>query len=124
MDRDFTASGPDELWVADFTYLRCWEGVVFFSSIIDVSSLRVVGWQFASQGLRQVEKGHALTRPRPHLARERQHANQNKSRRAPPGLVQLQPVQLQLLSGRVVDLDRDPGLQCRHASQRDRRSAA
>ncbi len=48
VDRDFTASRPDELWVADFTYLRCWEGLVFFSFVIDVFSRRVVGWQFAS----------------------------------------------------------------------------
>jgi len=45
--RDFTAQGPDELWVADLTYLRCWEGVVFFAFIIDVFSRRIVGWQFA-----------------------------------------------------------------------------
>jgi len=45
--RDFTATGPDELWCADFTYLRCWEGVVFFSFVIDVYSRAVVGWQFA-----------------------------------------------------------------------------
>ena len=31
--RDFTASGPDRLWVADLTYLRCWEGLVFFSFV-------------------------------------------------------------------------------------------
>jgi transposase InsO family protein len=48
VDRDFTASRPDELWVADFTYLRCWEGVVFFSFVIDVFSRRIVGWQFAN----------------------------------------------------------------------------
>lgn len=48
VERDFTASRPDELWVADFTYLRCWEGLVFFSFVIDVFSRRVVGWQFAS----------------------------------------------------------------------------
>ena len=48
VDRDFTASGPDELWVADFTYLRCWEGLVFFSFVIDVYSRRIVGWQFAN----------------------------------------------------------------------------
>jgi putative transposase len=46
--RDFTASGPNELWVADFSYLRCWEGVVFFSFVIDVYSRKVVGWQFAA----------------------------------------------------------------------------
>lgn len=48
VERDFTASGPDRLWVADFTYLRCWEGLVFFSFVIDVYSRRIVGWQFAS----------------------------------------------------------------------------
>jgi len=48
VERDFTAARPDQLWVADFTYLRCWEGVVFFSFVIDVFSRRVVGWQFAS----------------------------------------------------------------------------
>jgi transposase InsO family protein len=46
--RDFTASSPNELWVADFSYLRCWEGVVFFSFVTDVYSRMVVGWQFAS----------------------------------------------------------------------------
>jgi putative transposase len=48
VDRDFTASRPDALWVADFCYLRCWEGVVFFSFVIDAYSRRVVGWQFAA----------------------------------------------------------------------------
>jgi transposase InsO family protein len=48
VNRDFTASRPNELWVADFSYLRCWEGVVFFSFVIDVFSRKVVGWQFAS----------------------------------------------------------------------------
>ena len=48
VNRNFTAEGPDRLWVADFTYLRCWEGVVFFAFVIDVYSRRIVGWQFAS----------------------------------------------------------------------------
>ena len=47
VNRDFTAQGPDRLWVADFCYLRCWEGVVFFAFVIDVWSRRVVGWQLA-----------------------------------------------------------------------------
>jgi putative transposase len=47
VERDFTASRPNELWIADFSYLRCWEGVVLFSSVIDVFSRKVVGWQFA-----------------------------------------------------------------------------
>src|SRR5215203_3866223 len=48
VNRDFTASAPNQLWVADFTYGRCWEGVVFFAFVIDVYSRRIVGWQFAS----------------------------------------------------------------------------
>jgi transposase InsO family protein len=48
VDRDFSAGCPDELWVADLTYLRCWEGVVFYAFILDAYSRRIVGWQFAS----------------------------------------------------------------------------
>ena len=48
VQRDFTASGPNELWCADFTYLRCWEGRVFFAFVIDVYSRTIVGWQFAN----------------------------------------------------------------------------
>jgi putative transposase len=48
VDRDFSAVGPNRLWVADLTYLRCWEGVVFFAFIFDAYSRRIVGWQFAS----------------------------------------------------------------------------
>ncbi len=48
VNRDFSATRPDALWCADFTYLRCWEGLVFFSFVLDVFSRRVVGWQFAS----------------------------------------------------------------------------
>jgi putative transposase len=46
--RDFAASGPDELWVADISYLRCWEGTVYFAFVIDAHSRMVVGWQLAS----------------------------------------------------------------------------
>ena len=48
VQRNFTAERPNALWVADLTYLRCWEGLVFFAFVIDVFSRRVVGWQFAS----------------------------------------------------------------------------
>ncbi len=48
VQRDFTTTRPDELWVADFTYLRCWEGVVFFSFVLDAFSRRIVGWQFST----------------------------------------------------------------------------
>jgi putative transposase len=45
--RDFTAPAPNRLWVGDFTQLRCWEGVVYFSFVIDVFSRMIVGWQLA-----------------------------------------------------------------------------
>jgi putative transposase len=48
VERDFSAARANELWVADLTYLRCWEGVVFFAFILDAYSRRVVGWQFAA----------------------------------------------------------------------------
>ena len=48
VNRDFTAPAPDRLWLADFTYLRCHEGVVFFSFVIDAFSRMIVGWQFAA----------------------------------------------------------------------------
>jgi putative transposase len=48
VQRDFSASRPNQLWVADLTYLRCWEGVVYFAFVIDVFSRMVVGWQLAA----------------------------------------------------------------------------
>ena len=48
VQRQFTAEEPNRLWVGDLSYLRCWEGVVYFAFIIDVFSRRVVGWQLAS----------------------------------------------------------------------------
>jgi putative transposase len=49
VQRDFAVDRPDRLWLADFTYLRCWEGVVFFSFVIDAYSRMIVGWQFATR---------------------------------------------------------------------------
>jgi transposase InsO family protein len=47
VNREFTAERPGELLVADFTYVRCWQGTVFFAFVLDVYSRRIVGWQFA-----------------------------------------------------------------------------
>jgi putative transposase len=46
--RDFTATAPNRLWVGDYTYLRCWEGVAYFSFVIDVFSRMIVGWQLSA----------------------------------------------------------------------------
>jgi putative transposase len=45
--RDFSACAPDRLWVGDFTYLRTWEGKLYFAFVIDVYSRMIVGWQLA-----------------------------------------------------------------------------
>jgi putative transposase len=45
--RHFSALEPNRLWVGDLSYLRCWEGVVYFAFVLDVFSRRVVGWQLA-----------------------------------------------------------------------------
>ena len=48
VQRNFSADAPNELWVADLSYLRCWEGLMFFSFVIDAHSRKVVGWQLAT----------------------------------------------------------------------------
>ena len=45
VDRDFTASEPNQLWVADFTYVMTWSGVVYVAFVIDAFSRRIVGWK-------------------------------------------------------------------------------
>ena len=45
VERDFKASAPNRLWVADFTYVPAWAGVVYVAFAIDVFSRRIVGWK-------------------------------------------------------------------------------
>ncbi len=47
VDRAFTATGPDQLWVADITYCRTFAGWVYAAFVVDVYSHRVVGWQLS-----------------------------------------------------------------------------
>ncbi|WP_431831631.1 DDE-type integrase/transposase/recombinase [Corynebacterium propinquum] len=42
--REFTASGPNKLWVADITYVRTKKGFVYVAFVTDVYSRRIVGW--------------------------------------------------------------------------------
>jgi transposase InsO family protein len=51
VDRQFVATAPNRLWVADLTYVRTWSGFCYVSFITDVFSRRIVGWQ-ASRSLR------------------------------------------------------------------------
>lgn len=43
--RQFTAGAPNRLWVADFTYVATWAGVVYVAFAIDVFSRKIVGWR-------------------------------------------------------------------------------
>ena len=45
VNRAFTATAPNELWVADFPYVRTWAGFVYVAFIIDVFSRMIVGWK-------------------------------------------------------------------------------
>jgi len=47
VDRDFTASRPDELWVADITYVPTQVGYLYLAVVLDAFSRRVVGWSMA-----------------------------------------------------------------------------
>jgi transposase InsO family protein len=51
VDRDFSASRPNALWVADLTYVATWRGFVYVAFVIDVFARRIVGWR-ASSSLR------------------------------------------------------------------------
>jgi len=46
--RDFTAPGPDQLWVADITYIPTWAGFLYLAVVLDAWSRRVIGWAMAS----------------------------------------------------------------------------
>jgi len=48
VDRDFTATAPNRLWVADLTYVKTHVGWVYAAFIIDVFSRMIVGWQLSN----------------------------------------------------------------------------
>ena len=71
VDRHFTATRPNQLWVSDFTYVATWRGFVYVAFIIDVFARRIVGWRvsaslqtdFVLDALEQAiydRRGHAL----------------------------------------------------------------
>ncbi len=48
LSRDFTATAPDQRWVADITYVPTWSGFLFLAVVVDVFSRRVVGWSMSA----------------------------------------------------------------------------
>jgi putative transposase len=45
--RQFSPAAPDRLWVADFTYVPTWTGMVYVAFVIDAYSRRILGWRAA-----------------------------------------------------------------------------
>ena len=48
VNREFQASSPNALWVADLTYVATWRGFVYVAFVIDVFARRIVGWRVSS----------------------------------------------------------------------------
>ena len=46
--RQFTATRPNQLWVADFTYVATWRGFIYVAFVIDVFARRIVGWRVSA----------------------------------------------------------------------------
>jgi putative transposase len=66
--RNFNASSPNELWVADITYVPTWEGWLFLAVVTDVFTKRIVGWSMRNDITAEVvvdALGMAATMQRP-----------------------------------------------------------
>ena len=48
VERDFSATEPNRLWVSDLTYVATWAGVAYVCFIVDAYSRRIVGWRVAA----------------------------------------------------------------------------
>ena len=48
LNRDFTAPAPNRRWVADFTYVAAWSGIVYVAFVVDIYSRAIVGWSAAT----------------------------------------------------------------------------
>jgi putative transposase len=47
VNRQFRATRPNQLWVADFTYVATWAGFVYVAFVVDVFARRIIGWRAA-----------------------------------------------------------------------------
>ena len=79
--RQFHASEPNRLWVADVTYLPTWQGFLYLAVILDAYSRRVVGWSMASWlrtelVLDALEMALWNRRPEPGLVHHTDHGSQ------------------------------------------------
>jgi putative transposase len=72
--RQFKATAPNQLWVADLTFVATWRGFVYVAFVIDVFARRIVGWRASSSqrsgsrcaragALRSADRGVVAARP-------------------------------------------------------------
>src|ERR1700727_712560 len=54
VDRKFQADAPNQLWVADITYVPTWAGFLYLAVVLDVYSRRIVGWSMATTLAKQL----------------------------------------------------------------------
>ena len=52
MGRDFAATAPDKLWLADLAYVNTEEGFLYLAFVLDACSRRLIGWAMESHLLR------------------------------------------------------------------------
>lgn len=48
VNRQFSATAPDQLWLSDFTYVSTWTGMVYVAFVIDVFARKIVGWRVST----------------------------------------------------------------------------
>jgi putative transposase len=68
LQRDFSATRPNQKWVCDLTYLRTWNGFLYLAFVLDCYSRMIVGWQLATHMrtelvLDALEMANGLRRP-------------------------------------------------------------
>jgi putative transposase len=54
VDRDFSPEAPNQIWAADISYVRTWEGWLYLAVVVDLFSRRVVGWAIAEHMLTEL----------------------------------------------------------------------
>ena len=72
MQRNFSASAPDQTWFGDITYIRTWEGWLYLAVILDAYSRKVVGWAMADHlraelATAALQTALTIQRPKPGL---------------------------------------------------------
>ena len=99
VERDFTATAPNELWIADITYVKTHAGFVYVAFITDVHSRYIVGWRAS----RSLETGLALD--------ALEQAIWDRLDGEPDGLIHHSDHGSQYLSIRYTDRLRDAGIE-------------